>query len=95
MTMQAGNRSRRYRVTAPGIRTVLCYQRTYARVSPALAGVFDANAPRGSRLKRTVEVFDREIDRLWEGRDLAAQLDSSVTSVSVKKSIASLPDRRF
>ena len=66
-------RSRRYRVTAAGVRTALCYQRTYARVlRPALAAVFDPNPPRGSRLKRTVEVFDREIDRLWEGHELAA-----------------------
>ena len=45
----------------------------HARVlRPALATVFDANPPRDTRLKRTVEAFDREIDRLWEGHDLAA-----------------------
>ena len=38
---------------------------------PALAAVCDAHPPRGNRLKRTVEVFDREIDRLWEGHELA------------------------
>ena len=66
-------RSRRYRVTARGIRVALCYQRTYARVlRPALAAVFDDDPPRSSRLKRTVKVFDREIDRLWEGHELAA-----------------------
>ena len=66
-------RSRRYRVTARGIRVALCYQRTYARVlRPTLAAVFDDDPPRSSRLKRTVEVFDREIDRLWEGHELAA-----------------------
>ena len=66
-------RSRRYRVTARGIRIALCYQRTYARVlRPALAAVFDDDPPRSSRLKRTVEVFDREIERLWEGHELAA-----------------------
>ena len=65
--------SRSYRVTTAGIRTALCYQRTYARVlRPTLAAVFDPNPPRDSRLKRTVEAFDREIDRLWEGHDLAA-----------------------
>ena len=54
-------------------RCVLCYQRTYARVlRPTLSAVFDADPPRGSRLKRTVEAFDREFDRLWEGRELAA-----------------------
>ena len=66
-------RSRRYRVTEKGIRVALCYQRTYARVlRPALAAVFDDHPPRGSRLQRIVEVFDREIDRLWEGHELAA-----------------------
>ena len=66
-------RSRRYRVTERGIRIALCYQRTYARVlRPALAAVFDRDPPRSNRLKRTVEVFDREIDRLWEGHELAA-----------------------
>ena len=66
-------RSRSYRVTTAGIRTALCYQRTYARVlRPTLAAVFDPNPPRDSRLKRTVEAFDREIDRLWEGHELAA-----------------------
>ena len=66
-------RSRRYRVTARGIRVALCYQRTYARVlRPALAAVFDDDPPRSNRLKRTVEVFDREFDRLWEGHELAA-----------------------
>ena len=66
-------RTRRYRVTDAGMRTALCYQRTYARVlRPALAAVFDANPPRDTRLKRTVEAFDREIDRLWEGHELAA-----------------------
>jgi hypothetical protein len=45
---------------------------TYARVlRNELSAVFDANPSRDSRLKRTVEVFDREIDRLW-GHDLAA-----------------------
>ena len=62
-------RSRRYRVTARGIRVALCYQRTYARVlRPALAAVFDDDPPRSSSLQRTVETFDREIDRLWEGQ---------------------------
>ena len=66
-------RSRRYRVTARGIRIALCYQRTYARVlRPALAAVCDPDPPRNSRLKRTVEVFDREFERLWEGHELAA-----------------------
>ena len=66
-------RSRRYRVTARGIRVALCYQRTYARMlRPTLAAVFDSDPPRSNRLQRTIEVFDREIDRLWEGHELAA-----------------------
>ena len=66
-------RSRRYRVTDARIRTALCYQRTYARVlRPTLAAVFDPDPPRASRLQRTVETFDREIERLWEGHELSA-----------------------
>ena len=59
-------RSRRYRVTDAGLRTALCYRRTCARVlRSALAAVLDPDPPRDSRLKRTVEVFDREFDLLW------------------------------
>ena len=66
-------RSRRYRVTARGIIVALCYQHTYARLlRPALAAVFDGDPTRETRLRRTVETFDREIDRLWEGHELAA-----------------------
>ena len=66
-------RSRRYRVTARVIRVALCYQRNYARVlRPTLAAVFDGDPPRDTRLKRIVEAFDREMDRLWEGHELAA-----------------------
>ena len=66
-------RSRRYRVTTRGIRVALCYHRTYARVlRPGLAAVFDEDPPRSSRLGRTVQAFDHEIDRLWEGHELAA-----------------------
>ena len=67
--------SRRYWVTARGIRVALCYQRTCTRVlRPTQAAVFDADPPRDTRLKRTVDVeaFDREMARLWEGHELAA-----------------------
>ena len=65
--------SRRYRVTDAGIRMALCCQRTYARVlRPALSAVMDAAPPRDSRLKRAMDVFDREVERLWEGVGLAA-----------------------
>ena len=59
--------------TASGSTHLNGYQRTYARVlRPTLAAVFDRNPPRSNRLQRTVEAFDREIDRLWEGHELAA-----------------------
>ena len=65
--------TRRYRVTDHGLRTALCYHRTYARVlRPAMSVVFDAPSRSASRLNRAVESFDREVRRLWEGYDLAA-----------------------
>ena len=65
--------TRRYRVTDHGLRTALCYHRTYARVlRPAMSAVFDAPSRSASRLNRAVESFDREVRRLWEGYDLAA-----------------------
>ena len=67
---------RSYRVTTADIRTTLCYQRTYARIiHPARATVFDANPPRDTPLRRTVEAFDREFDRIWKGHDLDAYTD--------------------
>ncbi len=66
-------KTRRYRVTDAGIRTALCFQRTYARIlRPALAAVHDPRPPRDTRLQRTVAAFDREFKRLWEGHPLAA-----------------------
>ncbi len=66
-------RTRRYRVTAVGIRAALCLHRTYACVlRPALSAVNDLEAASGPRLARTVAAFDREFDRLWEGLPLAA-----------------------
>ena len=65
--------TRRYRVTDDGLRTALCYDQTYARVlRPAMSVVFDAPPRSASRLNRTVDSFDSEIQRLWEGRQLAA-----------------------
>ena len=65
--------TRRYRVTDDGLRTALCYHRTYARVlRPAMSVVFDAPPRSASRLNRAVDSFDRQIQRLWEGRQLAA-----------------------
>ena len=65
--------TRRYRVTDDGLRTALCYHRTYARVlRPAMSVVFHAPPRSASRLNRAVDSFDSEIQRLWEGRQLAA-----------------------
>ena len=66
-------RSRRYRVTDEGIRLALCFQRTYARVlRPSLSVIFDDAAEAPTPLQKAVQRFDREIDRLWEGRTIAA-----------------------
>ena len=66
-------RTRRYRVTDDGIRIALCYGRTHARVMrPAMSLVFDAPQRTATRLNRAVADFDREVDRLWQGRQLAA-----------------------
>ena len=64
-------RTRRYRVTEDGLRTALCYHRTHARVMrPAIAVGFDAAAC-PARVRRVLDAFDHEINRLWEGRQLA------------------------
>ena len=65
----------RYRVTDDGLRTAMCYHRTYARVlRPVMSVVFDFDAPTATatRLNRAVGSFDKEIRRLWEGHRLAA-----------------------
>ena len=65
--------TRCYRVTDDGLRTALRYHRTYARVlRPTMSVVFDAPPRSASRLRRAVDSFDREVQRLWEGYDLAA-----------------------
>ena len=65
--------TRRYRVTDDGLRTALCYHRTYARVlRPAMSVVFDTPPRSAARLTRAVESLDREVQRLWEGCALAA-----------------------
>ena len=65
--------SHRYTVTDAGLRAALCYHRTYARVlRPALSVAFDASAQTATRLNRAINAFDTEIQRLWEGRGLAA-----------------------
>ena len=65
--------TRRYRVTEDGVRTALCYHRTHARVmKPVIAVSFDPAAHNTSRLRRVIDAFDNDIDRLWKGRQLAA-----------------------
>ena len=65
--------TRRHHVTDDGLRTALCYHRTYARVlRPAMSVVFDAPPRSASRLNRAVDSFDSEVQRLWAGRQLAA-----------------------
>ena len=64
-------RTHRYRVTALGHRVALCYCRTHRRVlAPVLAAVADDRAP--PELGRLVRRFDRDVERLWEGRKMAA-----------------------
>ena len=64
-------RTHRYRVTALGHRVALCYCRTHRRVlGPVLAAVADDQAP--PELGRVVRRFDHNIERLWEGRKMAA-----------------------
>ena len=65
--------TRRYRVTQDGVRTALCYHRIHARVMrPALAISFDPATRSTARLHRVLDAFDDQINRLWQGRQLAA-----------------------
>lgn len=65
--------SNRYAVTAAGLRSAMCYHRVFARVMrPALSVVFSAPPKSQCRLNRAVDSFDREVDRLWDGMQLAA-----------------------
>ena len=63
--------SRRYRVTDVGLRFASCYGRVHRRaLVPALSAVLDRQNP--SVLAPLVERFDNQIQRLWQGRPLAA-----------------------
>ena len=63
--------SHRYRVTDEGLRIALCYQRVQRRaLCPALSAVFDGDTP--PALGRLVKRFDHQIQRPWEGHQLAA-----------------------
>ena len=65
--------SHRYTVTDAGVRTALCYHRTFARVlRPTFSIAFDVPPRAASRLLRVIGSFDHEIQRLWEGHTLAA-----------------------
>ena len=66
-------RSRRCRVTDDGIRLASCFQRTYARVlRPSLSLVFDDVMEVPTPSQNAVQRFDREIDRLRQGKAIAA-----------------------
>ena len=61
----------RYRVTHEGRRIALAYHRTYARVlRPVLATTMKKDQP--ARLQRVVVAYDRDIERAWNGLQLAA-----------------------
>ena len=61
-------RTRRYRVTQQGLRTAVCFHRTDARVlRPALAVVFEQDAPNPAPLQKAVQRLECEINRLWKG----------------------------
>ena len=61
----------RYRVTEAGQRIALCYCRVHRRaLGPALSALLDKTTP--TELARTLERFDRQIDRLWRGQRLQA-----------------------
>ncbi|MDE0110220.1 MAG: hypothetical protein OXJ37_15340 [Bryobacterales bacterium] len=65
--------SRRCRVTDDGIRLASCFQRTHARVlRPSLSLVFDDVMEVPTPLQNAVQRFDREIDRLRQGKAIAA-----------------------
>ena len=65
-------RTRRYRVTHRGLRTALCFHRTYARVlRPALAVLFEEPPTNPVPLQKAVARVDREVDQLWKGCPIA------------------------
>ena len=41
-------------------------------MTPAMSVSFDPATPPTARLRRALDAFDNEINRLWEGRQLAA-----------------------
>ena len=66
-------RTRRYRVTRKGLRTALCFHRTYARVlRPTLSVVFEEQPKHPVPLQKALARLDCEVDRLWKGHPIAA-----------------------
>ncbi len=64
-------RTQRYRLTAPGLCVALAYHRTQARVlGPVLSATLDGEST--TRLREAVALYDREVDRAWHSRTLAA-----------------------
>ena len=65
-------RTRRYRVTQRGLRTALCFHRTYARVlRPALSVLFEDHPTNPVPLQKAVARVDRAVDQLWKGCSIA------------------------
>ena len=66
-------KSHRYRVTNFGLRTALFFTRTYARIiRPGLSLVVPENLATTSRLRKSFEVLESEMDRCCEAARLAA-----------------------
>ena len=64
-------RTQRYRLTAEGLCVALAYHRTQARVlGPVLSATLDGEST--TRLRAALALYDREVDRAWHGRALAA-----------------------
>ena len=70
-TIERIARTQRYRLTAEGLCVALAYHRTQARVlGPVLSATLDGEST--TRLREAVALYDREVDRAWNGRALAA-----------------------
>jgi hypothetical protein len=66
-------KSHRYRVTNFGLRTALFFTRTYVRIiRPGLSLVVPENLATTSRLRKSFEVLESEMDRCCEAARLAA-----------------------
>ena len=65
--------SHRYRLTREGLRIALFFSRTYARLlRPGLDKIIPLARGGGTRLEKLLRSFDRELDKLFQGANLAA-----------------------